>query len=354
MDAEKTVETSVAPEPTNLEGPLNVAQAQEQILNLLDAGEAQPEAVEDLPTEETESQPIEDEDVSDDEAGEDEPESEEDEEEYDPDTDNVAIEGEDVSDTYSVRVDGQDVEVTLDELQAGYSRQSDYTKKTQEIADERKGLEQYQTQFNEQYQLLTQERQQYQQALSQLGNHLSEGINRFSTVDWAKLKEEDPIAYVTKRDEFREEKERIQQVSNQQNQISQQQATEVEQARRHSVIQESTRLKELIPEWSDPVKQPELAGKIKSYGSSQGYSDQELNNLIDSRSVNVLMKAMKYDALQQADLKTKKIKNKPKMVKPGTKRTKVDAATRRKAKSMKQLQQSGSAVDAGRLLEDIL
>ena len=246
------------------------------------------------------------------------------------------------------------VEVTLDELQAGYSRQSDYTKKTQEIADERKGLEQYQTQFNEQYQLLTQERQQYQQALSQLGNHLSEGINRFSTVDWAKLKEEDPIAYVTKRDEFREEKERIQQVSNQQNQISQQQATEVEQARRHSVIQESTRLKELIPEWSDPVKQPELAGKIKSYGSSQGYSDQELNNLIDSRSVNVLMKAMKYDALQQADLKTKKIKNKPKMVKPGTKRTKVDAATRRKAKSMKQLQQSGSAVDAGRLLEDIL
>jgi hypothetical protein len=42
------------------------------------------------------------------------------------------------------------------------------------------------------------------------------------------------------------------------------------------------------------------------------------------------------------------------MVKPGTKRSKVDAAKRRKANSMKQLQQSGSVKDAGALLEDIL
>jgi hypothetical protein len=32
--------------------------------------------------------------------------------------------------TYTIKVDGNDVEVTLDELQAGYSRQADYTKKS--------------------------------------------------------------------------------------------------------------------------------------------------------------------------------------------------------------------------------
>ena len=349
-DAEQTVGTAEQPAPTPIEGALNVAQAQDAILNLLDADEAQPEQTEEATTEETESEPVEEEEVSDDEAGE----VESDEEEYEPDTDNVEPEGEDVPDTYSIKVDGEDVEVTLDELQAGYSRQSDYTKKTQEIADERKGLEQYQTQFNEQYQMLTQERQQYQQALSQLGHQLSEGMNRFATIDWAKLKVEDPIAYVTQRDEFREEKERIKDVAVNHQRITAQQQSEVEQARRKSVAQESIRLKELIPDWADPVKQPTLAGEIKSYGSSQGYSDQELNGLIDSRSVNVLMKAMKYDALQKADLKTKKIKNKPKMVKPGTKRSKIDAAKRRKANSMKQLQQSGSVKDAGALLEDIL
>ena len=111
---------------------------------------------------------------------------------------------------------------------------------------------------------------------------------------------------------------------------------------------------ELIPDWGNPEKQPKLAGEIKSYGASQGYTVEELNNLIDSRSVNVLMKAMRYDAIQNADLKTKKVKNKPKMVKPGTKRSKVDAARKRKAKSMKQLQESGGLKDAAALLEDIL
>ena len=348
-DAEQTVETVEQPAPTETN---TIVEAQEAILSLLDSQEEKPEqAEEEAPVEEeTETQPEEDVEVELDEAGEETSE----EDEYEPDTDNVEEEGADVSDTYSVKVDGESVEVTLDELQAGYSRQSDYTKKTQEIADERKGLEQYQTQFNEQYKMLTTERQQYQQALSQLGHQLSEGINRFATVDWAKLKQEDPIAYVTQRDEFREEQERIKTVAEQHQKISAQQKTEMDQAHRQAVSNESIKLKELIPDWADPVKQPTLAGEIKSYGSSQGYSDQELNNLVDSRSVNVLMKAMKYDALQKADLKAKKIKNKPKMVKPGAKRSKIDAAKRRKADSMKQLRQSGSVKDAGTLLEDIL
>ncbi len=349
MNAETKVDSAPETAAPTPEGPLNVVEAQEAILSLLDADEAQPETEEETPIEETESEPIEEEEVSDDEADEDESDEDEDYSETDE-----GEEGEDVPDTYSVKVGGEDVEVTLEELQAGYSRQSDYTKKTQEIADERKGLEQYQTQFNEQYTLLTQERQQYQQALSQLGHQLSEGINRFATVDWARLKVEDPIAYVTQRDELREEKERLQLVQQNHQRITQQQQSEMAQAKRSNMSMETKKLAELIPDWGDPTKQPKLAGEIKEYGSSQGYTKAELDGIADSRSIHVLLKAMKYDALQKADLKSKKLKNKPKLVKPGTKRSKIDAAKRRKAKSMKQLQQSGSARDAGRLLEDIL
>ncbi len=352
MNAETNVDNIAQPVPTT-EAPTGVVEAQEAILKMLDAQEAQPEQEEEQPTEETEPQPEEDGEVEVDEADEDDPESEEDEEEYEPETERE-IEGDDVDAVYSINVGGENIEVTLEELQAGYSRQSDYTKKTQEIAEERKGLEQYQTKFNEEFSKLSQERQQYQQALGQLGQQLSEGLNKYATVDWARLKEEDPIAYVTKRDEFREEQERIKSVQSQQQQIAHQQQTELQQAHRQMVSQESVRLVDLIPDWGNPEKQPKLAGEIKSYGSSQGYSDDELNNLIDSRSVNVLMKAMKYDAIQNADLKTKKLKNKPKMVKPGTKRSKIDAAKKRKAKSMQQLKESGSVKDAGRLLEDIL
>ena len=41
---------------------------------------------------------------------------------------------------YAVKVDGSEQEVTLDELMKGYSRQSDYTKKTQELAEGRKAI----------------------------------------------------------------------------------------------------------------------------------------------------------------------------------------------------------------------
>lgn len=45
-------------------------------------------------------------------------------------------------DLFVVKVDGSEIEVTRDELLAGYSRQADYTKKTQELAHERKELAQ--------------------------------------------------------------------------------------------------------------------------------------------------------------------------------------------------------------------
>ena len=44
--------------------------------------------------------------------------------------------------TYTVKVDGSESEVTLSELQQGYQRQADYTRKTQELASERQRLEQ--------------------------------------------------------------------------------------------------------------------------------------------------------------------------------------------------------------------
>ena len=41
----------------------------------------------------------------------------------------------------TVRVDGEDVDVLLSEAVAGYSRQSDYTRKTQELATQKSELQ---------------------------------------------------------------------------------------------------------------------------------------------------------------------------------------------------------------------
>tara|TARA_B100001146_G_scaffold223313_1_gene237668 strand:- start:1095 stop:1751 length:657 start_codon:yes stop_codon:yes gene_type:complete len=52
------------------------------------------------------------------------------------------MEADSTSDKYSVKIDGEVLEVTLDELQNGYQRQADYTRKTQELASERERLAQ--------------------------------------------------------------------------------------------------------------------------------------------------------------------------------------------------------------------
>lgn len=44
---------------------------------------------------------------------------------------------------YKVKVDGQEVEVTQEELLRGYMRQSDYTRKTQQLANQRQQIEQF-------------------------------------------------------------------------------------------------------------------------------------------------------------------------------------------------------------------
>ena len=54
----------------------------------------------------------------------------------------VEVSEEPSGETYSVKIDGKHQEVSLEELRDGYQRQSDYTRKTQELASERKRLQQ--------------------------------------------------------------------------------------------------------------------------------------------------------------------------------------------------------------------
>jgi hypothetical protein len=68
---------------------------------------------------------------------------------------------------FSVKVDGKEVEVTLDELQKGYSRTQDYTRKTQQIAEVRKQTE-------VELQAVRAEREQYAQLLSALESQVQQ------------------------------------------------------------------------------------------------------------------------------------------------------------------------------------
>ena len=109
---------------------------------------------------------------------------------------------------HRVKVSGQELEVSLDELKAGYSRDSDYRQKTHTLGMEKRDLE---TQKNSL-------RQTYDTRLNEL-NDLISTANQFveqkqGGQDLAKLYQEDPTEAARLDFQLRQEKQHIESLKN--------------------------------------------------------------------------------------------------------------------------------------------
>ena len=341
--------------------PGSIRTAQEALLGLLDSQE-KPEEEEAKPSEEVtedveqeepeeaeetdeaeEAEEEESEDISDDESEESEEEEAEDEE-----VEETAL--------YTVRVNGEDVEVTEDELDRGYSRQSDYTKKTQELAEYRKQLDNGAQHLQSEIAQTQAARQEYVNALSQ-AIESNYGIARqFENTDWERLKVEDREEYLTKRDEYREVQDKIRDLQSKQGQAYEQQNREM-QAQHQKVLQEEhAKMVQILPEWGEPETQRAIAKSIGEFALSRGYTQEELNQLVDHRSILVLMEAKAFADMQGKQLKAraKKVKNKPKVVRSSAKKEKADKNKDIRTKQMRRLQETGRVQDAAGLFEDFV
>jgi len=342
-DTQPAPQSTAEPLP---ELPGSVREAQEALLGLMEPEEEKPKEEEAQPTEEEESQPKEeDESLEEDTEEEEEPEGEEESEE--PDVE----EGEEL---YTVKVDGTEREVSLNELLNGYSRQSDYTKKTQQLSQERQQMGQLQQQWQQEMIAAQTERQQYIDALGQVVNQSMTGLEEYANIDWATLKEDDPIAYVTRRDEFREAQENVRAMQGQQAYAMQQQEAEMQNAVQYRTREELGMLVQKVPEWKDKETRQELTKNLREYATEQGFSPEEISSLIDHRSLIVLLKAQKYDAMQNSDVKSKKLKNKPSVIRAGSPQGKRSGNKAKRTAQMKRLQESGHVRDASALFEDFV
>jgi len=325
--------------------PGSLWEAQAALLKMTEPEGETPETEEATPAEEDESQPVaEDESFEEETEEEEEPEGEEESEETDGEEEEL----------YAVTVNGEEVAVSLDELLSGYSRQSDYTRKTQEIAGDRKEMEALQQRYNSEVQQIQQERQQYMEALTNIISNNSGELEKFSNIDWNALREDDPIEYVTTREQYREAQEKVQGLQHEHARAAQTQQAQMQKAQHQMLQVEKGRLVEALPEWGDPDKQKDMSANLQSYAREQGFTAEELNSLVDHRSVLVLLKAQKYDQLQNSDVKSKKLKNKPKVIRSGTGTTSKATSKSKRAAKMKRLQSSGHVDDAVSILEDMM
>ena len=249
--------------------------------------------------------------------------------------------------TYTVKIDGKDTEVTEDELLSGYSRQADYTRKSQVLAEQRKKMD-------EELAATQQERQQYQSQLEQFKIQADSKLEEFKSVDWTKLKEEDPMEYALKRDQYRELQENKRLVAEEQQNLAQKQQAEMQTKWNEELAKQQEVMAQRLPEWNDPEKGPKLKQNIKSFALKKGFTEQEVDSLIDARSVDVLHKAMMYENLLEAKISQKKAKVVPKVQKPGAPSTKSEVNSEKVKQTRARLKRSGRVDDAALAIKSLM
>jgi hypothetical protein len=247
---------------------------------------------------------------------------------------------------YRVKAAGEEREVTLDELIKSYQLGTDYTKKSQAVAEERKAVEAERQRIEEARYL----RDQYAERLQVIEQMLNQ---QPETENLDYLKETDPIGYAVKVAELSQREKQLAQVRAEQARIAEQQQREQQEQLGQVVQAESRKLAEVIPEYADPQKGETLRRELREFGLKAGFSDQELANVYDSRAVLTLYKAMQYDKLQSAKPSiTKKVNEAPKVMKSGVSQPRDGNDEIKKLKA--RAKQTGRVADAAKAFERFL
>lgn len=246
---------------------------------------------------------------------------------------------------HTVKVDGKEQQVPLSELINGYSRQQDYTRKTQQVAEERRA-------FEAEQQAIQGERQVYSQLLTQLEQQLTSSAEP----DWEKLYNEDPIEYVRAQQLHQERTRRLEATRQEQARLSAEQQQSQQAQVRALVAEEAQKLTSAIPEWGDKQVAKRERDQLMRFGTQNlGFTETELDQITDHRAVVALRKAMLYDQLQQGreQLKAKRKPAASQTVAPGSSPRR--AVTQPEAtKARRRLAKSGTVRDAAAVFESLL
>jgi len=245
--------------------------------------------------------------------------------------------------TFTVKVDGKEVSVTLDELQKGYSRTQDYTRKTQQIAEVRKQVEQ-------ETHAVRAEREQYAQLLGALQAQLQSSEPQ---VDLERLYHEDPIEWVRQKEVMRERQEKLGAIQSEQQRLAQVSQYEQQRAMEAQLASQQEALLAALPDWKDPKKAKAEKALVIESAKAAGFTDEDLKSVYDHRLVLLLRKAALFDQMVSKRQGIKPVVNNgPRTAKPGA-AGRVSTTTE-SVRAKQRLAKTGRIDDAASAIELLL
>jgi hypothetical protein len=222
--------------------------------------------------------------------------------------------------------------VTAEELKLGYLRQSDYTQKTQNLAESRKAAE---AQIEE-----------TTATMSALLSAAGADLSRFQGVDWERAAVENPEQYKQAKASFEQTRSTYEFIKAQSDQYQEQQQQQAETAQKEAATESLTVLTTNIPNWSN-----DLYYSIGEYAQKDlGVSSEEFNQVADHRIITALYKAMQFDQAKTVAAK-KKIKASPTKTLSGGKADATKATQSESSrKASERLRRTGRVEDAAAVI----
>lgn len=203
------------------------------------------------------------------------------------DTEAEEAEGEDEEtseaddDTDEVEVDGVKYRVPK-ALKGAFMMNADYTRKTQEVADQRKALEEQQQKFRQQAEAHQQSLRDHAKLVS-----LDEQLEQFGKVNWNALEADDPLRAQSLWRQYQQVKDARQNLAGELAHREQQRALETQRERAKRLEEGQEVLRREIKGWG-----PDLAREVSEFGMSMGLTKAEVASLDDPRAVKILHAAM--------------------------------------------------------------
>jgi len=286
------------------------------------------------------------------------------EEEYEAQADNSPVEGsesdlddedDDDGDQYgsldlstTIEVDGE--EITIEELRSGHLRQKDYTRKTQELAENRKAME-------AQYQEIERERAEYAQLLPAMAERIQQAAEQ--EPDWDTLYDTDPVMAAKAERQWRKEQEgrvaQLQAVQAEQQRMQQIEAQKREQMQQSYLEQQRHILPDIIPEWRDKKVAATEATQIRDFLLGEGFSEQDVSGMSNATLVKLARKAMLYD---RGETRANQVKAKPKKPRAKTLKSGSRASQPKRTSSAQEAQnrarKTGRVNDAAAAIKALL
>lgn len=253
-------------------------------------------------------------------------------------------------DLQEIEVDGKILKLSKAELAEAYKgqlRMADYTRKTMELASQRKEVSAEGEQYRQQRDMFAQQLQQQQSQLQALveGQHQT---------DWGELLNSDPVEYMKQRHLLEQRQAALHQNMQQQRAIAQQQQAEQQENFARYLSQQQDELLAKLPEWKDEGKAKAEKTALAKYLVESGYGKDQVDNLSDHKTVIMARKAMLYDQMvSKAAVASKKVANLPNRVERPTVSDASPNLDRRNAQ-FQRLSKSGRAEDAAALLSNFL